>query len=94
MRAYRKEGAQDLAHGNRGRQPVNALSQQTRGEIVRLVESRYRDVNHCHLTELLAEREGLQVSRSTIRRVLGGAGGRRSTALDGSVMRRKRCCCR
>ena len=73
-KAYREEGATALAHGNRGRRPANALCQETREEIMRLVECKYRSVNYCHLTDLLAEREGLNVSRSTLRRVLAGAG--------------------
>ena len=37
----------------------------------------YAGFNHTHLTEMLAEREGIRLSRSTIRRVLL-AGGTRS----------------
>lgn len=35
---------------------------------------RYQGVNHTHLTELLAEREEIVLSRSTVRRFLVGAG--------------------
>lgn len=31
-------------------------------------------MNHTHLTELLAEREGIMLSRSTVRRMLVGVG--------------------
>ena len=39
-----------------------------------LAQERYRGINHTHLTELLAEREGLRLSRPTVRRVLVRAG--------------------
>ena len=74
LSAYRKEGAKALAHGNRGRQPVSTLSQEVKGKIVELSRNKYEGVNHCHFTELLAEREELLVSRSTLRRILTCAG--------------------
>jgi len=39
-----------------------------------LARERYQGVNHTHLTELLAEREGAVLSRSTVRRLLVDAG--------------------
>jgi len=39
-----------------------------------LARERYQGVNHTHLTELLAEREGVVLSRSTVRRLLVDAG--------------------
>ena len=39
-----------------------------------VVRERYLGINHTHLTELLAEREGIVLSRSTVRRLLVGAG--------------------
>ena len=70
LAAYRKEGAVSLAHGNRGRVPANAISQTTRQQIVVMVQDRYSGINHTHLTELLEEREGIVLSRSTVRRLL------------------------
>ena len=74
LAAYREEGAAALAHGNRGRLPANATPAATRQQVVRLAQERYGGINHTHLTELLAEREGIVLSRSTLRRVLVGAG--------------------
>ena len=39
-----------------------------------MVKEHYSGVNHTHLAELLAEREGITLSRSTPRRLLTGAG--------------------
>lgn len=73
--AYRKEGAAGLAHGNRGRRPVNALPREVGERVVALAQGpTYRGCNHQHLSELLAEREGLRVSRPTLRRLLARAG--------------------
>ena len=74
LAAYRKEGAAALAHGNRGHLPSNATSAEVRAQVVTLASERYMGVNHTHFTELLAEREGILLSRSTVRRFLAGAG--------------------
>ena len=71
---YRKEGAAALAHGNRGRRPNNAIPEETRTQVVALARTWYTGVNHTHLTELLAEREEIVLGRSTVRRILVGAG--------------------
>jgi transposase len=76
--AYIKEGGAALAHGNRGRHPVHALSEETRNQVVALDQGRYAGFNHHYLTELLAEREGLAMSRSSVRRILATAGLRSS----------------
>lgn len=74
LAAYRKEGAVAIAHGNRGRQPPNVTATEVREKVLALVRDRYGGVNHTHLSELLAEREGLVLSRSTVRRLVAGAG--------------------
>jgi transposase len=74
LAAYRKEGARGLAHKNRGRVPPNATPDTIQRRVEALAQERYPRVNHTHLTELLAEREGLVLSRPTVRRILVGAG--------------------
>ena len=71
---YRKEGAAALAHGNRGRKPHHAIAEELKGQVVTLVQTTYAGCNHQHVTELLCEREGIQLSRSTVRRILLKAG--------------------
>ncbi len=68
LAAYRKEGAAALAHKNRGRMPPNAIPVEIQRRVVTLSQERYKDINHTHLTELLAEREGVKLSRPTVRR--------------------------
>ena len=72
--AYRKEGVAALAHGNRGRQPFNAIEDRVKQHVVSLASSKYTDFNHQHLTECLAEREDIFISRSSVRNILLGAG--------------------
>ena len=77
LAGYRKEGAAALAHGNRGRHPVHTLSEKIRKRVIALAQDRYVGFNHHHLTELLAEWEGLVLSRPSVWRILS-AGGLRS----------------
>ncbi len=74
LAAYREEGAAALAHGNRSRRPVHALSEETKKRVIALAQDPYAGFNHHHLTELLAEREGLVVSRPSVWRILSSAG--------------------
>ncbi|MFH1141234.1 MAG: ISNCY family transposase, partial [Chloroflexota bacterium] len=74
LAAYRREGAAALAHGNRGRQPRNAIPESTRQHVLTLARTVYPGLNHTHLTDLLAEREGLTLARSTVRGIPLGAG--------------------
>jgi transposase len=71
---YRKAGAAGLAHGNRGQRPVNAVPPAVRNQVITLARTRYAKVNHSHFTELLAEREGLFLTRTTVRNILLAAG--------------------
>jgi transposase len=81
--AYRQEGVAALVHGNRGRKPINATPDEVKQEMVQLAQGPYDGANYSHLAELWAEREGLQRSRWTVRRVLRAAG-------VGSSKRRRR----
>ena len=74
LAAYRKEGAAALAHKNRGRVPPNATPKPIQQRVEALAQGRYGGINHTQLTELLAEREGVMLSRPTVRRLLVRAG--------------------
>jgi transposase len=74
LAAYKKEGAAALAHGNRGRTPANALPEALRQQVVALAKGTYGGINHQYLSELLAEREAITISRPSLRRILLAAG--------------------
>lgn len=90
LAAYRREGAAALAHGNRGRRPENTIDEETRRRVVDLAETAYWGCNHAHLTDLLAEREGVHLSRSTVRRLLTEAGIRSPRTRRAPTHRRRR----
>lgn len=73
-RRLERQGPAALAHGNRGRPSPRRLAAAVRARIIDLARSRYAGVNDHHLTELLAEREGIRVSRKSVQRVLRAAG--------------------
>lgn len=73
-RAYRRRGPKAMVHGNRGRRSPRRVDDATRARIVRLARTTYTGLNHKHLSELLAEREGLALSHPTIHRILREAG--------------------
>ncbi|NLW92668.1 MAG: ISNCY family transposase [Syntrophomonadaceae bacterium] len=70
LAGYRKEGASALAHGNRGKLPYNVLDMTIRQQVVDLAKTKYRGFNQQHFSEKLREREGVPLSRSTVRRIL------------------------
>lgn len=74
LAAYREEGAAALAHKNRGRPPARATSQEVRQQVITLAQTTYHRCNQQHLRDLLAEREGITLSRATVHRLLAGAG--------------------
>ena len=74
LAAYRKEGAAALAHGNRGRRPRNAVSDAEAAAVVQLASTTYAGANQTHLAELLRDREGIDLSRRTVHRILTRAG--------------------
>jgi transposase len=72
--AYAERGAAALVHGNRGRPSAHALDPALAARVVELAKRKYAGFNQHHLTEMLAEVEGVQLSRPTIHRVLKAAG--------------------
>jgi transposase len=68
--SYRREGVRTLAHGNRGRPPYNVIETSIREWVVELAKSKYRGFNQQHFSEKLNEKEGIPLSRSTVRRIL------------------------
>ena len=95
---FRTEGVSSVVHGNAGRVPPNRTSETVRSKLRELTcqekEERgpYHDFNTCHLHELLAEREGIHLGRSTLDRLLKEAGTRkrRRGRPRGSFKRRER----
>jgi transposase len=90
LAAYEKEGPAVLAHGNRGRKPAHTLSEEVREQVVALASTTYQGCNQAHLRDLLQEREGVQLSRSSLRRILQQAGVRSPRPHKRRVHRQRR----
>ena len=74
LAAYQDRGAAAIAHGLLGRRPVNTTPDAVAADVVQLARTTYQGANHSHLSELLAEREGIVIGRTTLRRILVNAG--------------------
>jgi len=67
---YKKFGKAFFSHKNKGRKPVNALTEKERRLILDLYNTKYYDANYEFFTELLAMNENIFVSVSTVRNIL------------------------
>ena len=74
LATYRQAGAAGLAHGNRGRKPVNKIDPVVATQVVRLAGEAYLDYNDSHFREELAERHDITLSVPTVRRLRREAG--------------------
>jgi transposase len=73
-KAYQEHGAEGLAHGNRGKASTRRTPEAIRQRVVELAKQEYKDYNDQHFTEELEDREGIRLSRSTVRRIRRAAG--------------------
>lgn len=67
---YSRLGKSAFRHGNTGKSPANKISTETKNRIVRLYTTTYEDFNIKHFHEYLISREGIQISESSVRRIL------------------------
>lgn len=63
-----------VIHKNRGKKPAHTTPDWVKEQIIALAKDKYRGANFTHLTELLAENEGIVVSQATVARILTSAG--------------------
>ena len=70
LRAISKGGSCWSGSRNRGRRPSTTTCPEIQEKVMELATGPYSGFNHSHLTEMLADREGIHLSRSTVRRVL------------------------
>lgn len=73
-KAFEQDGPAGLIHRNRGRASPRRVAPDVASRVIALAEGRYAGVNDCHLAELLAETEAIELSRATVRRILREAG--------------------
>lgn len=73
-RRFEENGPAGLAHANRGAKPRHALSDAFTQQVVQLYKDKYTGFNFSHFHEKLVEIEHLQLSLSSVNRILKGAG--------------------
>lgn len=71
--AFIEAGPAGLVHGNRDRASPRRIAPDRRARIIELRE-RYGPLNDSHFGELLAEREGIIISRESVRAILRAEG--------------------
>lgn len=74
LEAFRKDGLASIPHKNRGRKPAHAIPDQLRDQVETLAKETYQGCNNHHLKELLAQREAIDISVSSVRRIRKHAG--------------------
>lgn len=72
-------GPQELAHKNRGSKPAHALPDALKDQVTQLYQTKYHGSNNCHYAELLLEHEAINISPSSVRRILFDKGIKHTT---------------
>lgn len=73
-KAFIEKGIKGLIHGNRGQPSHRRIKEGLRQQIAALSRTRYAEFNDSHFTEQLEEREGIRLSRETVRKIRREAG--------------------
>lgn len=66
IQIYKSYGKAGFVHGNRGRLPKKAISQDIKNKILKLYKSKYFDANFKHFQELLEEYEHISISYTAL----------------------------
>ena len=66
IQIYKTYGKVGFIHGNRGRLPKKAISQNIKNKILELYKSKYYDANFKHFQELLGEYEHISISYTAL----------------------------
>lgn len=67
---YNKKGKEGFVHGNRGKIPKHALTDQLKDTIEDLYITKYYDCSYTHFTEFLASRENIYLSVAEVGKIL------------------------
>lgn len=67
---YKEFGKEFFIHGNRGRKPSHALTDDFKNEIETLYTSKYFDCTYTQFAEYLAERENIRLSTAEVGQIL------------------------
>lgn len=73
-RRMKEEGVKGVLHGNLGKPSNQRTPDQIQEKVLQLSRQRYWEFNDTHFTEKLVEKEGLELSRETVRKMRRQAG--------------------
>jgi hypothetical protein len=91
----KKEGDGGIVHRLRGRESNRRLAESLRHKVLKLVKAKYRDFGPTLACEYLAQDDGVEVSKETLRQWLIAAGlrrGKRRAVEEVHVWRQRRSC--
>jgi transposase len=69
-----EKGGRGLIHGNTGKPSNHRMKEGIKAKVLKLSQRVYGEFNDQHFTEKLAEEEGIEVSRETVRKIRRAAG--------------------
>lgn len=67
---YKQFGKQAFQHGNTGRKPVHAFTNELKNDILTIYNNKYYDATFSYACELFAENEGIQISPSALTKLM------------------------
>ncbi len=70
IKKYKDQGKSAFIHGNTGIKPVHTISNIIKSEIITLYNNKYWDATFSYACELLAKHDNIQVSASTLTKIL------------------------
>lgn len=70
LAGYTKSGKEYFVHGNKGRKPANTIPEATKVIVIDLYRNKYFDANFTHYTELLGKHEKINISASSVSKIL------------------------
>jgi hypothetical protein len=73
-KGIQEKGVKGLIHGNTGNPSNHRMKEGIKTKVLQLSRKVYREFNDQHFTEKLAEAEGIEVSRETVRKMRRAAG--------------------
>jgi transposase len=73
-KGVKEKGTGALTHGNAGKKPSNALTQEQKQRIIKLYQEKYAGANFQHYSELLEEHESIIVSVATVKNLMKESG--------------------
>lgn len=67
---YKQLGKQAFQHGNTGRKPVHAFTDEQKNDILTIYNNKYYDATFSYASELFAENEGIHISPSALTKLM------------------------